>query len=628
MNISRNRQGFALPEYIAYANIARVLRAYERAERYAVAIVIPRWEDKGVYLRAAAAHLNPTNDFRVPDRAYAGDEKRDTYDTILDDFANKRTIVLFADVRDVPDEIAIAFDSVLRLEVPSDRLVRGVVKWVHKVDITLEEAGTLGRSNWRWLKLAVVRGRPISRVLKKLRDLEEAQPRASQRNPIIDAALKLESMEGYGEAKLWGLDLARDIAEWQSARLAWDDVDKGVLLSGPPGVGKTIFSQALAATCGMDLVIASYATWQAKGHLGDFLKAMRASFAEAKMRAPAILFIDELDAFGDRDTLDSDNSSYDIKAINGLLEQLDGLEAREGVVVVGACNYPDRIDPAILRPGRLDRHIRIPLPDPDARAAIFRMHLRQELSTNDHRALAEATDGLAGAAIQQIVRDARRSARRRRTSLTVDDVFRYVPPVVVLPKDVVRLNAIHEIGHAVVGAVLGMELSKVSVVSSLRLGQSKQHVGQAVFARRVWERRTKQHYLDIIAMTMAGMAAEQLLLGCWDDGSTGGAGSDLHEATKLAIALERSCGMGKNLASYGPVNDGGADDLRNADATLMAEVDSTLRAQLERSTGIIERNRSICLKLVSELTERGELMGREVSDALNEPGCSDAFHTA
>lgn len=623
MRISRTRQGYSLPEYIAYAGICGAIRPYARADRFAVALVLSKWEEKSTYLRAAAAYLNPRADFRMSDRVYVGDAKEETYDTILDDFANKRTIVLFKDEEDVPKDIALAFDAVVRVDAPSARQVRGVVKWVYGLDITPDEAGILARSNWRRLKLAVMRGRPMSRVLATLEKIEALNADGNARAakiPVIPREATLDDMAGYGDAKDWGLDLARDIADWRTGSISWEEVDKGILLSGPPGVGKTIFSRALAATCGVELVVASYAKWQAKGHLGDFLKAMLASFAEAKKKAPSILFIDELDAFGERAAGGTDNSSYDIKAINGLLEQLDGLDGREGVVVVGACNNPEWIDAAIIRPGRLDRHVRIPMPDLEARAGIFRMHLRGSLSDAEHMAFAEATEDMTGASIEQIVREARRSARKRRQRLAAEDVFLHVPPLVIVPPRVARVNAFHEIGHAVVGAVLGMNLESVSISRTLRFAARQQSVGKAVFKRDPWARRTKEHYLDIITMTMSGMAAEQVFLGCWDDGASGGVGSDLHEATMTAIALERSFGMGQKLASYGPVADKIPSDSRFLDSTLMAQVDAILRQQLERAMTILERHRDACLRLVDELVERGELPGTEVLDALDENG--------
>ncbi|WP_328804124.1 ATP-binding protein [Roseibium aggregatum] len=119
-----------------------------------------------------------------------------------------------------------------------------------------------------------------------------------------------------------------------------------------------------------NLVASSLAQWQAAGHLGDLLKAMRRTFAEARKKAPCVLFIDEFDSVGDRATAGGDNALYIIEKINGLLECLDGVEDREGVVVVGACNHPHRIDPALLRPGRLERTVLIPLPDEEARERI------------------------------------------------------------------------------------------------------------------------------------------------------------------------------------------------------------------------------------------------------------------
>lgn len=131
------------------------------------------------------------------------------------------------------------------------------------------------------------------------------------------------------------------------------------------------------------------------------------------------------------------------------VRRLDGIDDREGVIVVAACNHPKMVDSAILRAGRLDRHVVISLPDMGTREAIFRMHLHGCLSEEDHRLFAVATDGLSGAEIEKVVRNARRTARRRRSSVTREDLITHLPLMLDIPTRILRANAVHEIGHAV-----------------------------------------------------------------------------------------------------------------------------------------------------------------------------------
>ncbi|WP_457584098.1 AAA family ATPase [Ensifer canadensis] len=163
--------------------------------------------------------------------------------------------------------------------------------------------------------------------------------------------------------------------------------------------------------------------------------------------------------------------------------ELDGIDGTEGVIVVTACNHPKMVDAAILRTGRLDRHVMISLPD-ERREAIFRMHLHGRLSAEDHRAFAEATEGLSGAEIEKIVRNARRTARRRRASVTREDLILHLPLMLDIPARILRANAIHEVGPAVVVAVLGMELVKVAIVGRIRVDENLQSLGFFSFRER------------------------------------------------------------------------------------------------------------------------------------------------
>lgn len=210
---------------------------------------------------------------------------------------------------------------------------------------------------------------------------------------------------------------------YRAGRLPWSAIDRGVLVFGPPDTGKTSFARALAASCGVPFILGSLGEWQAAGHLGDLLRAMRATFSRARASAPAILFIDEIDSFGDRASFSHGNRDYSIQVVNGLLELLDGAGGREGVVVVGACNHPDRLDPAIVRSGRLDRRIHIPLPDQAALRQIIRHHLGTDLADVDLADAAKAAVGASGADVERWVRGARRRTRTSNRPMVIKDLL-------------------------------------------------------------------------------------------------------------------------------------------------------------------------------------------------------------
>lgn len=189
---------------------------------------------------------------------------------------------------------------------------------------------------------------------------------------------RVESLAGYGDATAWALDLKADLALWRTGELAWEDMSAKLILSGPPGTGKTTFARALCNSLRIPLFATSVATWLEPGYLGDVLKRMTAAFREAQDSAPSILFIDEIDGFGTRSS-GKDWSDYHNSTVNRLLELLDGAARTAGVIVIGATNRPEGIDPAILRSGRLETHIVIPRPNTDALVGILEHHLGADL---------------------------------------------------------------------------------------------------------------------------------------------------------------------------------------------------------------------------------------------------------
>lgn len=208
-----------------------------------------------------------------------------------------------------------------------------------------------------------------SDIIKPAKTAEEG------RNSFIP---HVETLSGYGKARDWALTLKADLALWREGELEWVDMSTKLLLSGPPGTGKTTFAKALCNSLQVPLISTSVANWLEPGYLGDVIKRMRCAFEEARAHAPSILFIDEFDGIGQRGG-SKHYEDYWRSVVNRLLELLDGAAKSTGVIVVGATNNPGVIDPALLRSGRLETQIAIPLPDVDALAGIIRCHLRGDL---------------------------------------------------------------------------------------------------------------------------------------------------------------------------------------------------------------------------------------------------------
>ncbi len=327
----------------------------------------------------------------------------------------------------------------------------------------------------------------------------------------------------------------------------------------------------------------------------------------------SILFVDEFDSFGDREGDDDHARDYRRQVINGMLECLDPVEGREGVIVVGATNNPSVIDRALLRPGRLETLIEIPLPDAAARVAILRHHLHGQAFENDLARYVSASRGWSGADIEKLARDARRLSRRRKVALSEDLLLEVMPARYVLSDGELRNTAVHEAGHAIVAVVLACDVLKhVHIDRDAAVGVGAQSVGRTVFEPELGRVKTASYYDDRIAMLLGGIAAETVVYGCHADGAGGAPSSDLVVASDIATKLERHYGFGEVLSVELGKGDRPLEYLRDRDPELRSLVDGRLKTQLDRAVALLSDRRQELDQLAETLFETGHVVGDEV----------------
>lgn len=406
------------------------------------------------------------------------------------------------------------------------------------------------------------------------------------------------------------------------------EIPRGVLLIGPPGTGKTLLAKAVAGEAGVPFFSISASEF-VEMFVGVGASRVRDLFIKAKRNAPAIIFVDELDAVG-RQRGAGLGGSHDEReqTLNQILVEMDGFEPNDNVIVVAATNRPDVLDPALLRPGRFDRQVVIDLPDRKERFDILKVHTKNKpLESNVNlEKVASSTPGFSGADLRNVANEAAiLAARESKKTITQMEMNGAVEKVLMGPERKSRvpsdqekkITAYHEAGHALVSHVvpLGDPVHKISIVSrGMALGYTWNMPAED---RRL---ETKAKFLDEIASLMAGRVSEEEFFG--KENITTGAQNDIKRATVIARKMITEFGMSERL---GPQTYGHKDELpflgkefteqRNYSDKIAGLIDEEVTKIIEqgetRSRTIINKNRAVIKKIAEVLLEKETIEGEE-----------------
>ena len=369
---------------------------------------------------------------------------------------------------------------------------------------------------------------------------------------VSDVGINFKNVGGYNSVKdemMQCVDMLTNYSKYNKYNVR---VPKGMILEGPPGTGKTLLSKAFAGEANCSFIAVSGSDFQEK-YVGVGSTRMKELFRLAKDNIPCIIFIDEIDAVGKKRSSDGESSSSERDStLNALLVELDGFKDNAGIFMISATNRIDLLDPALTRPGRIDKKIFIGLPDSITRQSILDIHMKGKPQDGSIKIpqLIETTDGLTGAQIENLLNEAMLNAlRKNKDILTMNDfdlvlnkmMVGWQPNEHVFTNEIVDHIAIHEMGHAIVG-ILSKHHSKMSkVVINF---SSPKTPGYTIFETSTSTIYTRESLFEHLMILLAGRISEEIFYG---KSVTTGAINDFEEALRLAQKMVLYYGMGTNV---------------------------------------------------------------------------------
>ncbi|KAI0362056.1 ATP-dependent metallopeptidase Hfl [Trametes cingulata] len=448
--------------------------------------------------------------------------------------------------------------------------------------------------------------------------LLKAGPRQAEFEPIQAKTYKFSDVHGVDEAKAELQEIVEFLKDPTSFGTLGGKLPKGILLTGPPGTGKTMLARAVAGEAGVPFLFASGSEFD-EMFVGVGAKRVRELFAAARKKQPAIIFIDELDAIGGKRS--SRDQHYMKQTLNQLLVEMDGFLQNEGIIVIAATNFPDSLDPALVRPGRFDKHVAVPLPDVRGRVQILQHHMKNVTTSPevDAMILARGTVGFSGADLQNLVNQAAVKAAREGAKAVDLKHFEWAKDRIIMgaerktsfiSEEVKKMTAYHEGGHALVALYTegAMPLHKVTCVPrGHALGITSQLPKDDRYSVSLKE------YLAEIDVCMGGRVAEELIYG--PENVTSGASSDLQHATRTARAMVKNWGYSHKI---GPVYLSDREDTISPKKKdeIEDEVRSLLIAGESRVTALLKSKADELHRLANALVEHETLDAEEVQKVI------------
>ena len=458
-----------------------------------------------------------------------------------------------------------------------------------------------------------------------------ARSKAKMQDPS-QQTVTFKDVAGCDEAKEELQDVIKFLKNPKKFQKLGGKLPKGVLLYGAPGTGKTLLAKAVAGEAGVAFFSASASEF-VEMFVGVGAARVRDLFDQAKKNSPAIIFIDELDAVGRR-RFAGIGGGHDEReqTLNQLLIELDGFESKQGIILMASTNRPDVLDPALIRPGRFDRHISVPAPDLKGREEILKVHAKKvKLGADvDLKVVAKGTPGFVGADLANVVNEAAiLAARTDKDAVTKSDMDEAVERVIagpqkksriISPKEQ-RIIAAHEVGHTVV-ARLTNHSDPVHKVTIIPRGQALGYTMQLPLEDKFLT--SKSELLDKLCILLAGRAAEEIVFG----EITSGASDDLNKTMAYARKMVMELGMSDKLGPIAlPTGDDGevflgrdlsrhhtySPELARA---IDEEIMNLIKSSYARAKDIISKNRSAFDKLVETLLEKEVVEATEIDEIL------------